>query len=99
VSWRIPETAFGIPSFEDGCQVPGQNIGCIYIIIYYERRTANGNGESVQVGNSQAVRLPKAFRVQSKEMEISRRGDEIVLRERAGRWRGRLICWRRYRRT
>jgi len=35
-------------------------------------------------GNSQAVRLPKAFRVQSKEMEISRRGDEIVLRERAG---------------
>jgi len=35
-------------------------------------------------GNSQAVRLPKAFRVQSKEVEISRRGDEIVLRERKG---------------
>jgi antitoxin VapB len=35
-------------------------------------------------GNSQAVRLPKAFRVKSKEVEISRRGDEIVLRERAG---------------
>ena len=34
-------------------------------------------------GNSQAVRLPKAFRVESKELEISRRGDEIVLRERA----------------
>ena len=35
-------------------------------------------------GNSQAVRLPKAFRVKSKEVEISRRGDEIVLRERKG---------------
>ena len=35
-------------------------------------------------GNSQAVRLPKAFRVKSKEVEISRRGEEIVLRERAG---------------
>jgi antitoxin VapB len=34
-------------------------------------------------GNSQAVRLPKAFRVESKELEIFRRGDEIVLRERA----------------
>ncbi len=33
-------------------------------------------------GNSQAVRLPKAFRVKSKEVEIFRRGDEIVLREK-----------------
>lgn len=33
-------------------------------------------------GNSQAVRLPKQFRVKSKELEISRRGDEIVLREK-----------------
>ncbi len=35
-------------------------------------------------GNSQAVRLPKQFRVKSKELEIERRGDEIVLRERPG---------------
>jgi len=35
-------------------------------------------------GNSQAVRLPKQFRVKSKEVEIFRRGDEIVLRERKG---------------
>jgi antitoxin VapB len=35
-------------------------------------------------GNSQAVRLPKQFRLKSKEVEISRRGDEIVLRERRG---------------
>ncbi len=33
-------------------------------------------------GDSQAVRLPKEFRVKSKTLEISRRGDEIVLRER-----------------
>ena len=31
-------------------------------------------------GNSQAVRLPKAFRVRSKEVEIFRRGDEVELR-------------------
>lgn len=32
-------------------------------------------------GNSQAVRLPKEFRVDVKELEIFRRGDEIVLRK------------------
>ncbi len=35
-------------------------------------------------GNSQALRLPKEFRLKSKEVEIFRRGDEIVLREKAG---------------
>jgi antitoxin VapB len=35
-------------------------------------------------GNSQAVRLPKQFRLKSKEVEIIRRGEEIVLRERDG---------------
>ncbi|HKH98139.1 MAG TPA: type II toxin-antitoxin system VapB family antitoxin [Candidatus Sulfotelmatobacter sp.] len=33
-------------------------------------------------GNSQAVRLPKQFRLKSAEVEIFRRGDEIVLREK-----------------
>lgn len=33
-------------------------------------------------GNSQAVRLPKEFRLNSRTVEISRRGDEIVLREK-----------------
>jgi antitoxin VapB len=33
-------------------------------------------------GNSQAVRLPKEFRLNSKTVEISRRGGEIVLREK-----------------
>ena len=32
-------------------------------------------------GNSQAVRLPREFRVRSTELEIFRRGDELVLRE------------------
>ena len=32
-------------------------------------------------GNSQAVRLPKKFRFHVAEVEILRRGDEIVLRE------------------
>lgn len=32
-------------------------------------------------GNSQAVRLPKEYRFGSDEVEIFRRGDEIVLRE------------------
>ena len=35
-------------------------------------------------GNSQAVRLPKQFRFKSKEVEIFRRGNEVILRERAG---------------
>jgi antitoxin VapB len=36
-----------------------------------------------QSGNSQAVRLPKAFRFTSRTVEIYRRGDEVVLRESA----------------
>jgi antitoxin VapB len=35
-----------------------------------------------QSGNSQAVRLPKEFRFRSKEVEIMRRGNEVVLREK-----------------
>jgi antitoxin VapB len=33
-------------------------------------------------GNSLAVRLPKEFQVKSREVEIFRQGDEIVLREK-----------------
>ena len=35
-------------------------------------------------GNSQAVRLPKQFRLNASEVEIFRRGNEIVLREKGG---------------
>ncbi len=34
-----------------------------------------------QSGNSQAVRLPKEFRLNVEQVEIYRRGNEIVLRE------------------
>ena len=33
-------------------------------------------------GNSQALRLPKQFRLKGPEVEIFQRGDEIVLREK-----------------
>lgn len=41
-----------------------------------------GTARVFRSGNSQAVRLPKEFRLQSKEVEIFRRGNEIVLREK-----------------
>jgi len=37
-------------------------------------------------GNSQAVRLPKEFRVKAKELEISKRGDVITLRPKKLRY-------------
>jgi antitoxin VapB len=35
-----------------------------------------------RLGNSQAVRLPKAFRFDVTEVEVLKRGDEVVLRRR-----------------
>ena len=35
-----------------------------------------------QSGNSQAVRIPRSYQFRSKEVEILRRGNEVVLRER-----------------
>jgi antitoxin VapB len=43
-----------------------------------------GTARVFRSGNSQAVRLPKQFRLKSKEVEIFRRGEEIVLREKHG---------------
>jgi antitoxin VapB len=43
-----------------------------------------GTARVCRSGNSQAVRLPKQFRLKSKEVEIFRRGAEIVLREKDG---------------
>ena len=34
-------------------------------------------------GDSQAVRIPKKFQLRGKQVEIFRRGDEIVLREKS----------------
>jgi antitoxin VapB len=41
-----------------------------------------GTARVFRSGNSQAVRLPKKFRFKGKEVEIFRRGDEVVLREK-----------------
>ena len=43
-----------------------------------------GTAKVFRSGNSQAVRLPKQFRLKSREVEIFRRGDEIILREKKG---------------
>jgi antitoxin VapB len=40
------------------------------------------NARVFKSGNSQAVRLPKEFRLRGKEVEIFRRGEELVLREK-----------------
>ena len=42
-----------------------------------------GTARVFRSGNSQAVRLPKEFRLKSKEVEIFRRGNEVVLREKS----------------
>jgi antitoxin VapB len=56
----------------------------IHSCIYISRRRIMAIARVFKSGNSQAVRLPKKFRVKSSEVEIFRRGDEIVLREKAG---------------
>lgn len=33
-------------------------------------------------GNSQAVRIPKKYRLAAKEVEIEKRGNELILREK-----------------
>jgi antitoxin VapB len=42
-----------------------------------------GTARVFRSGNSQAVRLPKEFRFKGKEVEIFRRDNEIVLREKS----------------
>jgi antitoxin VapB len=45
-------------------------------------------------GNSQAVRLPKEFRFATDEVEIFRRGDEVVLREKPRSLMEAVKAWR-----
>ena len=45
-----------------------------------------------QSGNSQAVRLPKEFRLSSSEVQIFRRGNDIVIREHPVSLRERLAA-------
>jgi antitoxin VapB len=50
-----------------------------------------------KTGNSQAVRLPKDFRFDSDEVEISREGDAVILRPHRTRepWAGLREVWAR----
>ena len=41
-------------------------------------------------GNSQTVRLPKKFRIKTKELEIEKRGNAIILREKPVRMERRF---------
>src|ERR1700722_2875559 len=49
---------------------------------YIHWRKVMGTAKVFRSGNSQAVRLPKEFRFKTKEVEVFRRGDEVVLREK-----------------
>lgn len=40
----------------------------------------NSTAKLFKHGGSQAVRLPRAFRFEGKEVEIERRGEEVILR-------------------
>lgn len=55
-----------------------------YILSVYTfwRRPMKTRARVFQSGNSQAVRLPKEFRFEANEVEIFRRGNEVVLREK-----------------
>jgi|ERR1700682_5025241 antitoxin VapB len=65
--------------------LPGeQRIMCILYVYTSVMEGRMGTARVFRSGNSQAVRLPKQFRLKSEEVEIFRRGDEIVLREKDG---------------
>ena len=43
-------------------------------------------GKVFKSGNSQAVRIPKEFQIESDEVEIRRRGNSLVLRPKSQSW-------------
>lgn len=51
-------------------------------ILYVYTETRMTTARVFKSGNSQAIRLPREFRFSADEVEIFRRGDEVVLRER-----------------
>jgi antitoxin VapB len=57
---------------------------CIYFFLFIGEVAMTQFAKVFRSGNSQAVRLPKEFRFTVDEVEISREGDAIVLRPRAG---------------
>jgi antitoxin VapB len=56
----------------------------MYILhVYTLGVTAMATAKVFKSGNSQAVRLPKEFRFEGEEVDIFRRGDEVVMREKS----------------
>jgi antitoxin VapB len=47
-------------------------------------------------GNSQAVRLPKEFQIDAKEVEIFKKDDSLVLRPAAKTWKDYVDHGRRF---
>ena len=56
----------------------------LYILqcIYNQRMSLVKTTRVFRSGNSQAVRLPKEFRLGSGPVEITRRGSELILRQK-----------------
>jgi len=48
-------------------------------------------------GNSQAVRLPKEFQFDASEVQVFKRGDEVVLKKNLAIWLAYLSCWLNFR--
>jgi antitoxin VapB len=77
--WSEPESAFETP-----VRNPQEaRLTDVYTFVYISRGPNMAIARLFKSGNSQTVRLPKKFRAKSLEVEI-RRGNEIVLREKAG---------------
>lgn len=47
-------------------------------------------------GNSQAVRIPKEFKLQGDEVEIQKRGDSLVLRPKKKSWAALIVSLRKF---
>jgi antitoxin VapB len=55
----------------------------VYTKMYIQPGSAHMNAKIFKSGNSQAVRIPKEFRFDVNEVEIFKRGEELVLRPKA----------------
>ena len=65
-----------------GVQLRSGHSPVVYTLTYAHQRFRRMTVARIfKSGNNQAVRLPKKFRSSASEVEICRRGDEIVLKE------------------
>lgn len=75
---------FGLGALHDArkkLSFPFIAIYCIYIIVStFMEGLMPQKAKVFQSGNSQAVRLPKEFRFNVDEVEVTREGDAIILR-------------------